>query len=75
MDMLRAFEESTEPVNRSAIEGELPIVKQDLARAAAEVQRLQTEEAEAAAQVSSEQTRWSEINQRLEEVDRALTRR
>jgi len=30
---------------------------------------------EAAAQVSSEQARWAEINQRLEELDRALTRR
>ena len=41
----------------------------------AEVQRLQTEESEAAAQVSSEQARWAEINQRLEELDRALARR
>jgi chromosome segregation ATPase len=74
-NMQRAFEESTEPLNRSAIEGELPVVKQDLARATAEVQRLQMEESEAAAQVSSEQTRWAEINQRLEELDRALRRR
>jgi chromosome segregation ATPase len=74
-NMQRAFEESTEPLNRSAIEAELPIVKQDLARATAEVQRLQTEQSEAAAQVSGEQTRWAEINQRLEELDRALTRR
>jgi len=74
-NMQRAFENSTEPLNRSAIEGELPIVKQDLARATAEVQRLQQEESDAAAQVSAEQTRWAEINQRLEELDRALTRR
>ena len=74
-NMQRAFESSTEPLNRSAIEGELPIVKQDLARATADVQRLQLEESEAAAQVSAEQTRWAEINQRLEELDRALTRR
>jgi chromosome segregation ATPase len=74
-NMQRAFESSTEPLNRSAIEGELPIVKQDLARATAEVQRLQQEESEAAAQVSAEQTRWAEINQRLEELDRALMRR
>lgn len=74
-NMQRAFESSTEPLNRSAIEGELPIVKQDLARATAEVQRLQQEESEAAAQVSAEQTRWAEINQRLEELDRPLMRR
>ena len=69
--MKRAFAESTEAVHRSAIEAELSIVTQDLARATAEVQRLQAEKSEAAAQVSSEQTRWAEINQRLEELDRA----
>ena len=74
-NLQRALEESTEPLHRSNIEGELPIIKQDLARATAEIQRLQTEESEAAAQVSSEQTRWAEINQRLEELDRALARR
>jgi hypothetical protein len=74
-NLQRALEGSSEPVHRSSIEAELPIVKQDLARAAAEAQRLQMEESEAAAQVSSEQARWAEINQRLEELDRALTRR
>jgi chromosome segregation ATPase len=74
-NLQRALEDSTEPLHRSNIEGQLPMIKQDLARATAEVQRLQTEESEAAAQVSSEQARWAEINQRLEELDRALTRR
>ena len=74
-NLQRALEDSTEPVHRSNIEGELPMIKQDLARVLAEVQRLQLEESEAVAQVSSEQTRWAEINQRLEELDRALTRR
>lgn len=74
-NLQRALEDSTEPVHRSAIEAELPMLKQDLARATAEIQRLQTEESEAAAQVSSEQARWAEINQRLEELDRVLTRR
>ena len=46
----------------------------DAAGSAAEVQRLQVEESEAAAQVSSEQARWAEINQRLEDLDRALAR-
>ena len=74
-NLQRALEESTEPLHRSNIEGQLPMIKQDLARATAEIQRLQTEESEAAAQVSSEQKRWAEINQRLEELDRALARR
>ncbi len=74
-NLQRALADSTEPVHRSSIETELPILKQDLARATAEIQRLQTEESDAAAQVASEQARWAEINQRLEELDRALTRR
>ena len=74
-NLQRALEETTEPLNRSNIEGQLPMIKQDLARATAEIQRLQTEESEAAARVSSEQARWAEINQRLEELDRALARR
>jgi chromosome segregation ATPase len=74
-NLQRALEDSTEPLHRSNIETELPIIKQDLARVTAEIQRLQTEESDAAAQVASEQARWAEINQRLEELDRALTRR
>jgi chromosome segregation ATPase len=74
-NLQRALEDSTEPLHRSNIEAQLPMIKQDLARATGEIQRLQTEESEAAAQVSSEQARWAEINQRLEELDRALTRR
>jgi chromosome segregation ATPase len=72
-NLQRALEGSTELV-RSSIESELPIIKQDLGRATAEVQRLQAEESDAASQVASEQARWAEINQRLEELDRALTR-
>jgi chromosome segregation ATPase len=74
-NLQRALEDSTEPLHRSNIEAELPMIKQDLARVTSEIQRLQVEESEAAAQVSSEQARWTEINQRLEELDRALTRR
>ena len=72
--LLKGNPEPEEP-RRSSIEGELPILKQELARATAEIQRLQAEESDAAAQVASEQARWAEINQRLEELDRALTRR
>jgi chromosome segregation ATPase len=74
-NLREALEDSTEPVHRSAIEAELPILKKEMTRAAAEIQRLQTEESDAVAQVASEQARWTEINQRLEELDRALTRR
>ena len=71
----RELEDNPEPGRRSQLQDSLADLKQQLARATAEIQRLQTEESEAAAQVSSEQARWAEINQRLEELDRALTRR
>jgi len=70
----RELEGNTEPQRRSELQGVLPLLKQELARATAEIQRLQTEESEAAGQVASEQGRWGEINQRLEELDRTLAR-
>lgn len=63
------------PAERTAVEQELSILKPQRARLAQEVQRLQAEEAEAATQVANEQSRWVEINQRLEELERALTRK
>ena len=71
----RELEDNPEPGRRSQLQDSLADVKQQLARATAEIQRLQTEEAAAASQVASEQARWAEINQRLEELDRALVRR
>jgi chromosome segregation ATPase len=44
-------------------------------RAAAEVQRLTVEEAALSAELASEQGRWTDLNQRMEELERALTRR
>jgi chromosome segregation ATPase len=41
----------------------------------ANVQRLVNEETAISAEIATEQGRWAEINQRLEELDRALTRR
>lgn len=49
--------------------------KGELARAIADLQRLNTEEASVTGEVATEQGRWTEINQRLEELERALTRR
>jgi chromosome segregation ATPase len=70
----RELEDNTEPERRSEIQLVLPILKQELARATGEIQRLQIDESDAAAQVASEQARWTEINQRLEALDRALGR-
>jgi|SRR5687768_3162598 len=46
--------------------------KQQLASRSAELQRVTAEEAAYATEVATEQARWTEINQRLEELERAL---
>ena len=63
------------PEQRAGMEAELKAVRQTLPRKNAEMQRLQAEEAEAASQVTAEQARWVEINQRLEDLDRLLGKR
>jgi hypothetical protein len=49
--------------------------RRGMAQSAAEMQRLTAEEATLTTDVASEQSRWTEINQRLEELERSLTRR
>jgi predicted nuclease with TOPRIM domain len=46
-----------------------------VARGTLDLQRLQGEEATLSQDLSAEQGRWSELNQRLEELEQALTRR
>ncbi|HEX6972772.1 MAG TPA: hypothetical protein VF147_00140 [Vicinamibacterales bacterium] len=50
-------------------------VKQTIASASTDLQRLQLEEAQLTQEIAVEQGRWTEINQRLDELDRALTKR
>jgi chromosome segregation ATPase len=72
----RALEGNAIPnEERTSIEYELPKTRTQKVRLTQELQRLQAEEADAAAQVANEQARWVEINQRLEELERSLTRR
>jgi chromosome segregation ATPase len=71
----RELEDNPEAQRRSQLQAFMADHKLQLARATAEIQRLQTEEADAASQIASEQARWADINQRLEELDRALRRR
>ena len=40
-----------------------------------QVQRLQVEESDIVQELASEQGRWNDINQRMEELERALTRK
>ncbi len=72
----RQFESAaaTEP-NRDEAVAELKAIRAALGQAQADVQRLQGDEAEMTQQIAIEQGRWTEINQRLDELDRALTRR
>lgn len=50
-------------------------LKGELARRRTEVQRLTAEESALAQDISAEQNRWTDFNQRLEELERALGRR
>jgi hypothetical protein len=54
---------------------EFMMVKPAHARFVADVQRLQLEESGVLQELASEQGRWSDINQQMEELERALTRK
>jgi chromosome segregation ATPase len=56
------------------LEALLPHLRQQSNRFAADVQQLTADEAALANEVSSEQARWTEFNQRLEELERSLGR-
>ena len=60
---------------RDELVQEMPVLRKELARLSVEVQQLQQEEAAVTAEIALEQGRWTEINQRLEELERALSRR
>jgi hypothetical protein len=60
------------PEERQQLDLMLTTHKRQAARHAAELQQLLSEEAALANDVVSEQTRWTEFNQRLEELERAL---
>ena len=70
----RASEQNVNPDERSQIDAQISSIKRQIAQRTAELQRLQSEEAEASSQLFSEQSRWTEINQRLEQLERALAR-
>ena len=78
-DQVSRFEkgsrESLNAEQRRDMEDVLPRVKRDAMQAAAEVQRLQGDESSLLQDISNEQNRWTEFNQRLEELERALPRR
>lgn len=67
--------EIPDPNERRQVEQMIIVMKREIATTASEIQRLTAEESSISADVASEQARWNEFNQRLEELERALGRR
>jgi hypothetical protein len=61
-------------LSRDDLEQMLTTCRAETAAAASETQRLSAEEADLAADLLAEQSRWSDLNRRLEEIELALTR-
>lgn len=57
------------------LERQVKALRFEMTEAAARLTRLQNEEIALGQEIAAEQGRWTEINQRLEELDRALARR
>jgi chromosome segregation ATPase len=60
--------------SREHMEAMVAGTRRELERKSSEVQRLAAEEAQVASEITNEQARWYEFNQRLEELERALGR-
>ena len=60
--------------SREALEQMVTQCRTEMASVAAEAQRLTGEEAALAADLSTEQSRWSDLNRRLEDIELALSR-
>lgn len=60
--------------SREELEQRLTACRAEMAAAASETQRLSAEEAVLAADLLTEQSRWSDLNRRLEEIELALSR-
>jgi len=67
--------ESADPVERQAAEQELRALKPQVPQLNADVQRLLAEETSLTQDIANEQHRWTDFNQRLEELERSLGRR
>jgi chromosome segregation ATPase len=65
---------ASSPERQTQLEWELSALKTGMTRINGDYQRLLGEESATTQELATEQARWSEINQRLEELDRTLTR-
>ncbi len=70
----RAFQESPDPAARKQAESAIDEHQREYQRTGAELQRLQGEENALSAEISVEQSRWNDVNRRLEELERSLGR-
>jgi chromosome segregation ATPase len=70
-----AAKEAQDPEVRRQSEQMTIMMKRELAATSSEIQRVTAEEASISGDVASEQARWNDFNQRLEELERALGRR
>jgi predicted nucleic acid-binding Zn-ribbon protein len=61
--------------DREALEQMLPVRKREAAAMQTTLDRYLAEEGQLANDISIEQGRWTEINQRLDELERALSKR
>ncbi len=68
-------QELNDPDVRRDREDQIKGSKAEMARISAELQRLSTEETLLVQDIAAEQNRWSDFNQRLDELERALGRR
>ena len=71
--MEEATQRATETAERNALNAEMKVAKGMLAQKAADIERLRGQEAELTGVVAIEESRWTEISQRLDELDRALS--
>jgi chromosome segregation ATPase len=77
-DRLKDMAEELPSLNESGrrqYEAEMPMMKKEIERLGKEIQKLVNEEAFVNQEISSEQARWTDFNQRLEELERSLVRR
>jgi hypothetical protein len=63
------------PEIRQDVQGMIVFLKAAQGHALEKVQRLQLEESGLTQELATEQGRWTEINQRMEDLERALTRK
>ena len=72
---LQSADEKPGKPGRLEIEDQLKATRTEIARGEADLLRFQAEEGTTTQQVALEQGRWTDINQRLDELEKALTRR